>query len=197
LISDFYNNYSSVLQGLGSTQSTLTSTKLLSDYTTLDTSIGDLNNDGYDDMGFGHYGYVGYHPTQGNISGAGAFGVVLGAATLPFITAINVADWFVQGAAPSDTLGWDADSLDVNGDGHLDLALSGRTGYQEPVLFYGPISTGSFDVDDAEAWFTGHTVLSQGVANGGDLNNDGFDDLLVGSTSDSYGGVYLYLGTEL
>jgi hypothetical protein len=159
-------------------------------------NIGDLNDDGYDDAALMDRGMDSYHTTQGTLSGGGVVGIVYGASTPPTVlNSIKDADLVIQGSVANEEFGADVASLDVDSDGYLDLAFSGNAS-EDPVLFYGPLSSGSYHSTDAPVWFTA-TGKYSGVANAGDVNADGFEDLLIGNIEHTQNGVYLYLGTEL
>jgi hypothetical protein len=193
-----YTQYGGVLLGPGSNQTTMSFTQLLNyaGYSSHAQALGDLDDDGYDDISFSDHNYMAYHSTQGNITSAGVVGFVFGGASLPApINKVQDADYVITGAANYDYIGRDVAALDVNDDGNLDITTTSYFLGHLPILFYGPISSGAYDTNDAEAWFD-LTGPSLSVSSGGDANNDGFDDLLIGSTATSPG-VYLYLGTEL
>ena len=85
---------------------------------------------------------------------------------------------------------------DVNGDGFSDV-ICGRASEESAFLFYGTIS----GISSTISW----TVTAQGsfgsaVGTAGDINNDGYDDVIVGAPSfvnndGSIGRVFLFLGS--
>jgi hypothetical protein len=153
-------------------------------------SIGDLDNDGYNDVALNDPFADSYHTTEGSKSQSGVVGIVFGGATLPAVFKLRNADLVFQGSVASQYFGADAASLDIDGDGNLDLAFANNHNYDEDVLFYGPLSSGTYYSADAPVWFTATDNYS-GVANAGDINADGFDDLLLGHVDDYYNGVCL------
>ncbi len=112
-------------------------------------------------------------------------------ATLRTITS---ATWeFTVGvrSAPVDT-SWGT-TLDVNGDGYPDLAVSGPSnayvylGGADGLAGAPAITLTDPDPDGG--------IFSVSVASAGDVNGDGYADLVVGADDDSNGGqAYLYLG---
>ncbi|MCP4922392.1 MAG: hypothetical protein GY913_36290 [Proteobacteria bacterium] len=120
-----------------------------------------------------------------------------------------------------------AEILDINGDSYPDLVVSdayqGGTGYREGSgrvnLLLGPLS-GTYDaVEDADGWLEGSiepfescetdgcehpgSLFGFTLENAGDVDNDGFEDLLVGAPGFEHdtstnmkgpGAVYLFRG---
>jgi len=97
---------------------------------------------------------------------------------------------------------------DVDGDGYDDLVV-GAWRYSDisnprgrAYLVSGPSAAGTVSLADATAVVTGTDSgdrLAIGLAGAGDVNGDGFDDLLVGASGDDVGGTglgaaYLLLG---
>jgi hypothetical protein len=117
-------------------------------------------------------------------------------------------DATIIGEGADDDFGWRvAPAGDVNGDGALDLIvgapsndfIAGFAG--RAYLFHGPI-TGDLDAADADAIVSAEAFgdnLGFSVASAGDVNADGFDDVLIGARSNDTPGiqagrVYLFLG---
>ena len=124
------------------------------------------------------------------------------------------ADARIYGANPGDGAGSGVASGDVNGDGIPDLLISAKSANlskdEDPPLesggavyvIHGPVN-GPIGLEHADATVTGVVagdVAGTALASGGDVNGDGYDDILVGAPGASpdnrnYGGVtYLLAG---
>ncbi|MFT5036904.1 MAG: hypothetical protein ACI9VM_000472, partial [Candidatus Azotimanducaceae bacterium] len=83
---------------------------------------------------------------------------------------------------------------DTNGSNQLQDIVIGMSERDQAVLVYGDASLGNLDVNmlgSSGVMMTGGTNSKTGssVSGGGDLNNDGFDDLIIGApSSDAPGG---------
>ena len=118
------------------------------------------------------------------------------------------ADVTITGESAGNDFGWRAAPAgDVNGDGVEDLIVGapsydGIAGFAgRAYLFYGPF-TGDINAADADAIISAEAFgdnLGFSVASAGDVNNDGFDDIIVGARSNDANGiqsgrVYLFYG---
>jgi hypothetical protein len=176
---------------------------------------GDTNGDGYDEVVVGAYNAVGYVHDGSEIAEGRAYvyqGRLDGLTTAPVWQGdpTNQADaWF--GAAV-------AGAGDVNGDGYADVLIGapsydsyaqGYGGYDDEgraYVFYGSAAglyeepSPDWQVDPADTPYAGG---GWAVATAGDVNGDGFADVLVSAVdtsgsyySDSCGpGVYLFHGS--
>jgi len=155
-------------------------------------SAGDVNGDGYPDF------------IAGADSHDGPAGVESGRAYVYFggPDADGVADWVLDGETAGDLFGSEvAGAGDVNGDGYDDVIVGaiwhdddGRFNSGRAYVFHGGPTPDSvpdlvFKGDVESEWF-GHPV-----AGAGDLNGDGYDDLVVGSARRTISGrAYVYFG---
>lgn len=161
-------------------------------------SAGDLNGDGIGDLAVG----APRPPLAGEAPGRAYvfFGPLFGP-----ISAAQ-ADVVIEGEGLSDEFGTSVASAgDVNGDGHPDLIVGAEqifiNGTGKAYVFYGPLS-GSLSAADADAILLGEVpkdLFGVSVSSAGDVNGDGFDDVVVGAWDDGAGGgrsgrAYVFLG---
>jgi FG-GAP repeat len=162
-------------------------------------SAGDVNGDGFDDILIGAYG-----GDPGGESDTGESYVVLGAAT-GFAPSLSLADldgsngFRLDGINPGDLSGHSVASAgDVNGDGFDDILIGAE--YGDPngessagesyVVFgaatgFGP-SLSLADLDGRNGFrldgIDPGDRSGRSVASAGDVNGDGFDDILIGAS---------------
>jgi hypothetical protein len=117
---------------------------------------------------------------------------------------LDSADTVLEGSALSYN-GWSVSSVgDVNGDDQADFATGGwyyDAGKGAVWLYYGPMASGTFEPDDvADAILEGSDMYGDFgwvVDSAGDVNADGFDDVLVGQQFYNGGAGRLFLGPIL
>lgn len=170
-------------------------------------TAGDTNGDGNDDLLIGATGN-----TAGG-AGAGKAYLLLGP-----ITSGNLADvptsfiglgaQKVRHATPGggDGVGYSlASAGDVNGDGLADVMVgaagndSTDTDAGKACIFLGPVAEGARQLSEADAVLTGgiaSAFAGDRVADAGDTNSDGYDDVLVSADGENSqaGTVYLWRG---
>jgi hypothetical protein len=179
----------------------------VSDYQSLGTAlsgVGDINNDGFDDFIIGTYG-----------KDPAAF-VIFGSASLTSVdlTALNGANGFAITGTPQNSYAGAAVSGagDFNGDGFADLIIGARSEgsgsyYSGPpggaYVIFGKASGFSANLSLGDASILHFTVdtgvgesLGYSVSDAGDVNGDGFDDLIVGASrsQNNTGGAFLVFG---
>ncbi len=154
-------------------------------------SAGDVNGDGYSDIIIGapYYDY--------SAVDSGAIFVFLGSSSgMGSDGSPTSADWFGISAYGGGLMGYAASSAgDVNGDGYADIA-GGAPGYSDGTysaeggvfVWHGSATGLGADGDDSNAdwhYYGGETNKSLGtsVAPAGDVNWDGYADLLAGGAN--------------
>jgi FG-GAP repeat/Putative metal-binding motif len=165
------------------------------------SGAGDLNGDGYDDLVVGAYGDV-------------QSGIVSGSAYVYYGSATGINSASEDKLAPSD--GEDDDNFglsvssagDIDGDGYDDLVVGAPaqneagTNSGSAYVYYGS-STGIDGASEdklAASDAVGDNMFGSTVSGAGDLNGDGYDDLVVSAPGDddngSYSGTgYVYYGS--
>ena len=149
--------------------------------------VEDINNDGFDDILVGTPGYQG-----DNISdfGTGRVYIYFGGQITD-----TVADMTLDGEWDVGCFGWSLSSAgDFNNDGHNDFVIGA---YNEAYLYFG----GPQLNDEPDVIFEGDYwgyILGNAVAAAGDVNGDGFDDVIVGAWGgdDYQGQAFIYFGND-
>ncbi|RHX93260.1 hypothetical protein DLM76_14310 [Leptospira yasudae] len=180
--------------GLGSGTAALNSTSMANVTITGDTTssfgyalqLGDLNGDGYADLAAGgsfEYG-----------SGTGQLYVFYSTGKNGIVASSFASANLTINAGPSTLLGYSLSLGDVNGDGFTDIAASGYLGAGRALIYYG----GAAGVSSIPATtITGPGSNFGSAVRLGDLNGDGFADMIVnGNTySASAGRLWIFHST--
>jgi hypothetical protein len=159
---------------------------------------GDVNGDGFDDVLVGVTTYVHCLPGEG-----AAFLFYGDGPALP-----TGPDWAVVGGQASAEFGYSSSSAgDVNGDGYDDVIIgaylydNGETDEGQALVYYGGpfgpaiASDWTAESDQAGAWF------GRSVSSAGDVNGDGYDDVIVGAPTydrgeTNEGVAFVYCGSD-
>ncbi|MDH5714191.1 MAG: hypothetical protein OEZ30_01330 [Candidatus Aminicenantes bacterium] len=169
------------------------------DYSGIAVASGDVNGDGYDDLIIGAYA-----ASPGGYANAGETYVIFGSSfpEPPYTIDLSTeqADITVFGADAGDSSGEAVASGDVNGDGFDEIIIGapfaspgGRIDAGETYVIFGSgsppstidLNTQSADITiygDDEYYNSGYAVAS------GDINGDGYDDVIIGAPYADPGG---------
>ncbi|MFT5679274.1 MAG: hypothetical protein ACI8RZ_000178 [Myxococcota bacterium] len=156
--------------------------------------LGDIDDDGYSDILMGAPGYDG---TTGATADAGAAYLHYGPDFGPKSLATSL-DVRLTGVAAYDQAGFAVSAAgDFNDDGDLDFIIGAPLNDTAAVdagaayLLFGPLNASAL-LSTADVIFAGTATTEQAgssVSGGGDINNDGYDDVAIGAPSLSVGGV--------
>jgi hypothetical protein len=145
------------------------------------SGAGDVNNDGYDDVIIGAYGY-----NSGSLQDAGAAHIFRGSPSGVSSSASST----LTGSAADDYLGESVSGAgDVNGDGYDDVII-GAMGCESALLddvgaayiHHGSSSGVSSSASRTLTGSVAYDYLGGSVSGAGDVNSDGYDDVLIGAT---------------
>lgn len=171
---------------------TLTGQSATDSFGTAVAILGDVNGDGFGDLGVGASG------NDAGGDGAGRAYVFLGG---PGTTLDTTADGIMTGAAVMDSFGVSISGAgDVNGDGFADVIVGAHqtsTASGRAYLFLGGAGA-TFDttIDATLMGQTNGDSFGYGVSGAGDTNGDGYHDVIVGAYAygSSAGRAYIFLG---
>ncbi len=160
-------------------------------------AAGDVNNDGYGDVIIGAYG----KEIAGTLQGKAYVyhGSSSGLSATP--------DWSVEGEAGTDYFGQEVNGVgDINGDGYDDIIIGAygndNAGQRDgkAYIYHGSSSGLSDTLDWSDQGKAAYDEFSSDVAGAGDVNSDGYDDIIVGAPGnddgpgDNAGEAYVYHG---
>ena len=157
-------------------------------------SAGDVNGDGYSDVMVGATGYSNGQNGEGR-----AFAYLGSAAGLA-----TAAGWTAESNQVLGFFGWSvAGAGDVNGDGYSDVIV-GALGFSNAggraYVYLGSASGLATTADWTAESNQDNAEFSYSVASAGDVNGDGYSDVIIGanhySNGEHYEGrAYVYLGS--
>jgi hypothetical protein len=153
--------------------------------------IGDTDGDGLADIAVGARGV--------DAGGADAGAVYVVTELTPGVSSLASATAVLSGEGDGAEVGWGASvsaAGDVNADGYADFIVGARSDSEggdnagAAYVVFGPVSPGSRSLATADAKLLGETAgnfTGDSVGDAGDVDGDGYDDVLVGSGYNSAG----------
>ena len=157
------------------------------------SSAGDVNGDGYGDVIIGVPYYDGGEDNEGR---AILFlGSADGLSTTP--------DWLIESNQVGAKMGHSVSSAgDVNGDSYSDVIIgipdydNGETNEGRAIVFHGSETGLSTSADWRSEGNSHEASFGSSVSTAGDVNGDGFSDIIVGSPGHNFSGsAYVYHGS--
>ena len=160
------------------------------------STAGDVNGDGYDEVIVGAHDYSHYYLWEGRAYVY--YGSPNGLSTTP--------NWMVEGGKNYASMGFSVSTAgDVNGDGYDDVIVGAPLydnsgGYEGRVFVYYGSPAGLHTTPDWTAEGPqSSSYFGYSVETAGDVNGDGYDDMIIGAPFWNGGGqkgrVYVYFGS--
>jgi hypothetical protein len=142
---------------------------------------GDVNGDGYADI------VVGSPNASVGGTNRGRIDLFLGGPAMD-----DETDGFLYGEESNDLMGFSVSgSGDVNDDGYADM-IAGSSGHNQSgaayVFYGGPGADMQFDQKLRGTLYLSSELFGGWVSNAGDLDGNGFDDLVIGARGNNVGG---------
>jgi len=173
----------------------------IDDYSGMDIDGGgDVNRDGYDDI------LIGAPRNDEGGADIGQVYLIFGGTYLSTNRSLKFSNAsFIEQSGQGSSAGRTVAFIgDANGDGYDDLAISSGGDEGNVYIIFGKSSGWARDtsLSNADAKYIGEHIgddLGRSITGGEDVNNDGYDDILMGSrdnddNGDHCGKVYLLLG---
>ena len=156
-------------------------------------ATGDVDNDGVVDLIIGAY-----QADPGGRTGAGETYVIFGPLAAGTLELSTAADVTINGIDQDDGSGLSVATGYINGDAAEDVVIGapfadpgGRSNAGETYVLFGPLSAGTLELSTAAAvtinGIDAGDASSVGLA-GGDINDDGAHDIIIGSDAGDPGG---------
>jgi hypothetical protein len=170
---------------------TISSTEFFANLGWYASSAGDINGDGFDDLILGapsnsYASLVTYEPVEGKAYVV--FGQATGFPTNLDVSILNGNNGFViSGMSPGFYSGLPVSSAgDINGDGFDDLLFADPSYYETSYVVFGqadgfPVNLNVSNLDGNNGFaINGLNSEVDSVSSAGDINGDGFDDMIIG-----------------
>jgi hypothetical protein len=161
-------------------------------------SAGDVNGDGYADV------IIGAIHADGGGTNRGQVYIYFGSPTMESGMTADDADITITGGFNDGNFGIAvACAGDIDGDGLSDVIIGaprvdvGGTDAGQVYIYLGKNMGSEMDIIDSDFMFTGeddNARLGQSVSSAGDLDKNGYDDMIAGAPGSGAGKAYIYLG---